>query len=235
MAKKQKVDITTAEYVLLQYEGASTGVRISAAILDWFACWISFAIIVATFDISGADDTSFYLFSTIYLGFFTLAQEYFFSGVTIGKKIMKIRVVNEICAPPSLIECFTRWLIFPLDSFIVGLVLMSKNGRRLGDYASGCFVVSRNVRNEIAPQILRDYKYVEPNYKPKYTREEIARLDEKNGFYLDQMNSGLFNPTFVPSSCAALIRKIIHGHNENDVDFLVNLRNDYYYYKNNKE
>ena len=70
------------------------------------------------------------------------------TGVTLGKLLTGIRVVDGAGAVAGLGKSMLRWIVFavdgPLSLFLCGLLtsLLSKGHRRLGDMAAGTYVVA---------------------------------------------------------------------------------------------
>ena len=68
------------------------------------------------------------------------------TGASIGKLIMRLRVVNAQGEPCGVGRAFVRWLLLVVDGacFIVGLLvaLLTQPHRRIGDMAAGTYVVA---------------------------------------------------------------------------------------------
>ena len=68
------------------------------------------------------------------------------TGASIGKLIMRLRVVNAQGKPCGVGRAFVRWLLLIVDAacFIVGLLvaLLTQPHRRIGDMAAGTYVVA---------------------------------------------------------------------------------------------
>jgi len=87
------------------------------------------------------------------LGYFVLsigygiATEWFWRGQTLGKRLLSIRVMDEAALALRPHQVVIRNLLRALDSFpllyLLGgaVMLLSRNGQRLGDYAAGTVVV----------------------------------------------------------------------------------------------
>ncbi|MVM29588.1 RDD family protein [Spirosoma sp. HMF4905] len=143
------VAIRTSQNVLLEYEPASIGERILAALIDYV---IIFGWILLTFALPnslGFRTNSFY---TILVFFpvivYDLVSEWLLNGRSLGKIAMKIRVVMLDGSPPSLGAYLIRWLLRIVESAaflggIVPIITVAANGKgqRLGDIAAGTTVV----------------------------------------------------------------------------------------------
>src|SRR5687767_10702395 len=77
------------------------------------------------------------------------ALYYFFAlesgdGQTVGKKLMKLRVVRENGSPAGMREIAVRTVLRVIDNYLVGLIVMLATGerrQRVGDLAAGTVVV----------------------------------------------------------------------------------------------
>ncbi|UOQ99284.1 RDD family protein [Hymenobacter sp. 5317J-9] len=144
------IRVQTAQNVSLEYEVASLGDRIVAAILDNLVLGAWVAALAVLFSAGGLNSTA----SMVTLGvlggvpyvFYHLVCEVFFNGQSIGKKARDIRVMRLDGTAPSLGDYLLRWLLRIVDTSLMGLVAIitiAANGRgqRLGDLAAGTTVV----------------------------------------------------------------------------------------------
>jgi uncharacterized RDD family membrane protein YckC len=100
------------------------------------------------------------------LGFVILgwALYYFFAtesgeGQTVGKKLMKLRVVRADGRPASMAEIAVRTILRVVDNYLVGLIVMLATGekrQRIGDLAAGTIVVDASVAAVPAPAPVAD-------------------------------------------------------------------------------
>jgi len=101
-------------------------------------------------------------------------------GRSLGKLCVKLRVMRDggapITARESLIRNLLRMVDFLPGSYVVGLVsvVMSRDGKRLGDLAAGTVVV-RMDRPEAAPPVVDDGAAPEIA-SFRFDRAQIARL-----------------------------------------------------------
>ncbi len=156
------IRVQTAQNVSLEYEIASLGERIVAAIIDnvvliaWIgACFALFTLLgIRSSLLSGF---LFVVAGTPYV-FYNLVCEVFFNGQSIGKKARNIRVIRLDGTAPGLGDYLLRWLLRLVDTglpLIGGLVAIitiaaSRRGQRLGDMAAGTTVVSVRSHPEYA-------------------------------------------------------------------------------------
>ena len=175
----QAVSIQTSQNIQLEYPLAGIGDRILAFVIDAVII-ISFIfitnIILGAFGISMSMAMNVMLSIVAYL--YRLLSEVFFNGQTVGKRALHIKVVKLDGSVPSFSAYFLRWLMEPIDFFIMGLgvvfIILSKNGQRVGDLLAGTTVVkmkkitATNVRNKVIMET------VDENYVPKIP--EAAQL-----------------------------------------------------------
>ena len=100
------------------------------------------------------------------LGFVILgwALYYFFAtesgeGQTVGKKLMKLRVVRADGRPAGMAEIAVRTILRVVDNYLVGLIVMLATGekrQRIGDLAAGTIVVDASVAAVPAPAPVAD-------------------------------------------------------------------------------
>lgn len=218
------VNILTGEYVNLHYKKASVLRRFVAVIIDWIMLGV-FAYIFSKLQIS----TVFFYTAT----FISLLSEYFSKGFTIGKFILKIRVISDQCTPPSFLQCFLRWALFPIDFWMVGVILIANKGQRLGDITSGCQCIYLSEKGQKKVKLFDEFHYADPNYKVRFP--EVAKLKPET---IKRIEHILFYDGFSNLKTDMFINlkkwlKINHSINEDQL--LEQVYNDYKYLKiNNK-
>ena len=80
-------------------------------------------------------------------------------GVTSGKAMMGIKLVNAEGRPPGVLRAFLRWILWIVDAFpyiipnLVGFIvaLNSERNQRVGDMAAGTFVIAKEAATVPAP------------------------------------------------------------------------------------
>lgn len=237
------VEINTAQNVVIDYEPAGLGNRILAGLLDAvfkFAYIITWVIILAStkaFGVKG-ETAMVILFVLIFLPilFYDLLFEIFAQGQSLGKKIIKIKVVKLDGTQPSIGSYLLRWLlrIFEID-LLYGLIAIitiasSKNKQRLGDMAGGTTVIQIRPAVTIKDTILQiqqktEYKIVFPQVSI-LTEKEIEILKEVHDFYtktgnreaLVKLSDKIKKKTGIVSTMP-------------EADFVATLMKDYNHYK----
>ena len=175
-----ELQINTTQNVNISFTAASLGERIVAFIIDLVviaAYLYASMFILKALGFRGLEDMwqRMALASLIFLPamLYTLISEITMNGQTLGKKVMKIKVVKIDGYQASILDFFTRWLFRLIDIFMsfgsgavaILSIALSKKAQRLGDMASGTAVISVKNLYSIKSTILED---VEDNYRATF-------------------------------------------------------------------
>jgi uncharacterized RDD family membrane protein YckC len=186
--------IHTTQNVTLQYEVASVGDRLVAALLDYLVLLVYGVLLVMLFKAVGSDTSDNkainysdpaelvgVVLAALILSpfvFYFLACEIFFNGQTLGKRARQLRVVRLDGTRPRLGDYFLRWLLRPLEIIATAgglatiVVLLNGRGQRLGDLLAGTTVL--NLRPQTSHQALDEA--VPAGYQPVF--EQAAQLSD---------------------------------------------------------
>jgi uncharacterized membrane protein SpoIIM required for sporulation/uncharacterized RDD family membrane protein YckC len=160
-ALEQSVEVETPEQVVFAYTVAGVGSRAAAALIDYAICLVFFLVTfflsavsgVAFSRILGARTSGEWMLALVGLLLFAVVWGYYVlfeglaDGQTPGKRAMGLRVVQDGGFSISFAASAVRNLVRAIDilpgPYAVGLlsVILSKSGKRLGDYAAGTMVV----------------------------------------------------------------------------------------------
>ncbi len=177
-----KVTVLTTQNVPIQYEVASIGARMGAYAID-FIIVVAYAIatlVILTEFVSL--DVALLVITMLPVVFYHLVCEVFFEGQSIGKRLLKLRVVRLDGAQPTLGNYVMRWLFRLIESavFFAGVIplitmLVNGRGQRVGDLAAGTTVVKLD-----APVALEDtiFRLVEEDYQPVYP--QVMKLSDED-------------------------------------------------------
>jgi uncharacterized RDD family membrane protein YckC len=184
------VVIKTSQNVAIDYEPAGLGNRLLAGILDLL---FKIGYLITIFIILGFSSYYFrksysnsvtlavyYLLTILPVFFYDFLFEVFMHGQTLGKKIMKIKVVKLDGTQPSVGSYLLRWLIRLLEiDMCEGLIAIvciaaSKNSQRLGDMAAGTTVIRIKPAVTLQDTILQQKIY--EAYKPAF--KQVALLND---------------------------------------------------------
>lgn len=176
-----QLSINTTQNVTINFDAATVGDRMLAQLLDTLVK-IAYAIVVYfILDNSSIDsmldemDTwsvvGFFIIVFLPVIFYSLVQESLWEGQTIGKKIMKMKVIKLDGYQASFGDYLIRWLFrlveISLGYGIIALVviIVNKSNQRLGDIAAGTAVISLKNTVTINQTILQD---INDEYQPTY-------------------------------------------------------------------
>lgn len=170
-----ELQINTTQNVKISFTAAGVGERLVAFIIDTIIK-VAYLWILNTFFgvFEDMDQWSQIAINTVLsfpVMFYTLALETFLDGQTLGKKVLKIRVVKIDGFQATFSDYVVRWFFRIVDVFIFGIgffvIIFSKKLQRLGDMAAGTGVISLkdsvNINHTILEQLQTNYKPTYPN------------------------------------------------------------------------
>lgn len=168
-----ELTINTTQNVNINFEAASIGERILAHLVD-FLIKGAYLIVIIYFvfnlmglgeAVSKMDNWSgiaiVALFMLPYM-FYSLVFESLLDGQTIGKRLLKIKVVKIDGYQASFGDYLLRWIFRIIDIVtnlgVVGLIaiVVSEKMQRIGDMAAGTAVITLKNRITISSTILED-------------------------------------------------------------------------------
>lgn len=182
------IRINTTQNVLISYQPAGVGDRILASLLDslfTIAYVVLVLIFVGVVTDRGTNDgmgvMAMFTLLSLPVMFYNLLMEQFFNGQSLGKKIMKIKVLKLDGSQPNFGAYLVRWVFRIVDIMLFnGLVALitvavSENAQRLGDMAAGTTVVSLKQKVSLQNTIL--YR---PRVEHKIVFHEVNKLSDKD-------------------------------------------------------
>lgn len=141
---------------------------------------------------------SFFSFTPVY--FYSFLMEWLFKGQTLGKMIMKIKVVSADGNAPSMGQCALRWMFLFVDAYstvllsfmsswamvfaafgpFVGIARIERSEfrQRFGDLAAGTYVVNKEDEYFTVDDTLYYYAKTDTNYVVRYP--EVLRFSDKD-------------------------------------------------------
>jgi uncharacterized RDD family membrane protein YckC len=166
-----QLTIDTPEQVAIRFPIAGIGSRFLAILTDTAVQGVGYAVLILIFVLlaSSAPKTTGGAFShtgekwliaglvlfhfLLYWGYFALFETYW-NGQTPGKKLCKIRVIQQSGRQITFFEAMTRNLIRVVDMlpgfYLVGIIAMVSNRQhqRLGDLAAATLVIHERAADE---------------------------------------------------------------------------------------
>jgi len=236
-----ELQINTTQNVKINFTSSGVGERLLAFIID-NVIKIGYLYLVAYLfgAFNNMDQWSQIGLNTLLsfpVMFYTLVLESIMDGQTIGKRLLKIRVVKIDGYQATLSDYVVRWFFRIVDIYLFGLgffvMVFSKKTQRLGDLAAGTAVILLKDKANISQTILEDLRQ---DYKPFYPT--VIKLSDND--------ARIIKDTFVTArenrdykTLIKLREKIIEvaqitnvKHNR-DVDFIDTILKDYNYYTQN--
>ena len=139
--------IITSQNVRVETRQAVFMLRLLSGLIDVFVMmgitWIVFGYMLPVISMMG-DFAAFLVVLVITM--YPFIMEALFHGQTVGKMVLKLKVVRVEGEAPSLGDFFLRWALLPVDYILLPpvtlcLFVFSDRSQRLGDMASGTMVI----------------------------------------------------------------------------------------------
>ncbi|WP_400078192.1 RDD family protein [Winogradskyella sp. R77965] len=182
-----KLAINTAQNVNLDYKLIGLGERMIAFLIDGIILITYMTImenLVAFSEIFDSDGWTRRGFTGLFLlpaFFYSVLCHIIFGGQTVGKMILKIKVVSVDGSPTEWYNFFVRWMLRIVDLWIfspsIGIlsILLSDKKQRIGDSAAGTVVISVKKKHKISSTILED---ISDDYQPVFS--SVTQLTDKD-------------------------------------------------------
>ena len=243
-----QLSINTTQNVNINFTAASVGDRILGQLLDSLvkiAYGITVYFIVQIFSLEnlfdGLDQWSIIaIISVIGLPvmFYSLIQESLWEGQTIGKKLMKMKVIKLDGYQAGFGDYLIRWLFrlieISIGNGVIGLIAIvsSSKNQRLGDMAAGTAIISLKNNININHTIIQD---INSDYLPTYPIV-IKLSDNDVRIVKETFETAVLQKDFVTLS--KLANKIstvtgIKNTSGTDTDFIRVVLKDYNFYTQN--
>jgi uncharacterized RDD family membrane protein YckC len=180
-----KILILTPQNIELEYDLASVGDRIVATIVDRLIiiAYIIILIIIASQSKFTGDIMQLYIFvASLPVMFYSLLSEVFMNGQTLGKRIMRIKVISINGNQPSFSQYLMRWLFRIIDLWMTGnilaviMVAVNDKRQRLGDVVAGTTLIKTTQRTTINETLY--VPVAETNYRTTYP--EVISLKDSD-------------------------------------------------------
>ncbi len=234
------LQINTTQNVNLDYKIVGLGERIVAFLIDGLILYMYAYLVSVISNVIGFiyEDTwtQRVLAALIFLPamFYSLLMHSLFNGQTVGKMLMKMRVVRLDGTPVHWSNLLVRWMLRLVDIWIflgsIGIlsILFSEKRQRVGDAAAGTVVISTKKKTKVTHTILEE---VEEEYVPQFTNvtlltDKDVRLIKET--YLIAKRSGDFKTL---TALRVKVDSILKTNSSlYDVPYLDTVLKDYNYY-----
>jgi uncharacterized RDD family membrane protein YckC len=214
----QTIRITTSQNIDIDYEVAGVGERVVARLIDYGVFVGIFILGLVIGLIAGKSFNSkiviiiaVAVYAALYV-FYDLACEIWMNGQSVGKRVMKIKVISLDGARPKFSQYLLRWLFrivdFTLSSGLCGLisVAVSDKHQRVGDMVAGTSLIKTQARTLIDNIA---FSPVESEYNPVFN--EAAQLNDQDIVLLQEVIRTYFQTgsTEVVYVAAARIKELL--------------------------
>ncbi|EGV44398.1 RDD family protein [Bizionia argentinensis JUB59] len=235
-----KIAINTAQNVILDYKLIGIGERVVAFLIDGLILIAYMSIMENLMTVSNIFETDSWTQRGI-LGLITLPALFYsllchvlFSGQTIGKMIMKIKVVRFDGAPTQWYNLLVRWMLRLIDIWLffasIGVmsILLSDKKQRVGDAAAGTVVISAKQKHKISSAILED---ITDDYQPVFSNVTILSDKDvriiKEAFTISRRANDFKTLTVIRNKICAILQIESEMF---DKEFIDTILKDYNYY-----
>jgi len=236
----QTIKITTSQNIDIDYEVAGLGERIVARLIDLAIFFL--ILILGTFvgDLanwftnSGISTVIVVIIYASLFVFYDLIFEIFMNGQSVGKRIMKIKVISLDGGQPRVGQYFMRWLFRIVDFLLTwpGLVALiaaavSEKTQRVGDMVAGTILIRTKPRTQINNIVFMPmYDGYQPVFKEagQLNDKDVELIHEIIGAYMKSGNN------MVVYNMAQRVKEhlnVVPPNGMNDMLFLQTIIKDY--------
>lgn len=244
-----QLSINTTQNVVIKFTSASVGERIGAYMLDfliktayvivvYYIFFYSFSVNLIINRLDNWSQMAIYMLFALPIVVYSLVFESVLEGQTLGKKIVKIKVVKIDGYQASFGDYLIRWLFRLIDisisSGVIGLIAMvvNKKVQRLGDISAGTAVITLKNKVTINSTILED---IGEEYKPTYPL--VIKLSDNDARIIKEtFHNAIKSADFVVlNKLTAKIEQVTGIKNDlgSTKQFIQTILKDYNYYTQN--
>jgi uncharacterized RDD family membrane protein YckC len=235
----QTIRITTAQNIDIDYEIGGLGERIVALFIDYaifFLIYLLGLISAITLDVFRGTKITLIVILIIYavlLVFYDLICEVFMNGQSVGKRVMKIKVISIDGGQPTIGQYLLRWLFRIVDfTLTVGgcaliCAIVSEKCQRLGDIVAGTTLIKTSPRAQMNSLA---FSPVVEDYTPVFS--EVTQLQDKDIILIHEViaSYGKTGNSVIIYNTATHLKKVLSINTPPQMDdllFLQTLVKDY--------
>jgi Predicted membrane protein/domain len=236
----ETIQVNTSQHIAIDYPVAGLGERVAARLIDLGAFIVVGILLLVLTALTGPAQSEILIISiwSVYgacFVFYPLISEIFMNGQSIGKKLLKIKVISLNGSQASLGQYFIRWLFrlvdFGLTAQVGGLisVAVTENKQRIGDIVAGTTLIKTVARTNFDHIAFHP---VEEEYTPVFAYAD--QLSDRDAELIHEVISTFYRTnnadliyTLSERIATHLAIKIPVGMNE--LDFLKTIIKDYRY------
>ena len=207
--------------------------RVIAALIDYTLLFILVIILSFTSFIS----PNFYIYLALFIfGFYHLICEIVFDGQSLGKKLLKIKVVSLNGRIPTTKEYFLRWVFRMIDItgtsgiFAILFISSTDKNQRIGDLLAQTTVIKLNsshsyhLSNLVNSKVLNNRKISFPKVI-QYTDQDMLFI--KEAISRIKKDNSIANQRIINSILEEMKKSMDIPTNVNKVTLLENMLIDY--------
>jgi len=233
------IRITTSQNIDIDYEVAGLGERILGWLIDivifgliFFLGMVGVGLIAAVNDSGIGVIILIGIYASLFV-FYDLICEIFMNGQSIGKRIMKIKVISLDGGQPTVSQYFLRWLFrivdISLDGGVCALIsiAVSEKQQRVGDMVAGTTLIRTEPRTQMQHiAFVPEADNYEPVFKEAGTlsEQDVTLIQDVINTYVKTKNA------YVVQNMAMRIRNhlgVTQPNEMNDMRFLQTIIKDY--------
>lgn len=236
----ENIRIQTTQNVRIDQELATLGDRTLAYLIDTLIMVVWFLVMFEFRDSFGSvyeqESQILWLFVLLLpMALYHLLFEVLANGQSVGKMVMKIRVIRTDGAQPTLGNFLIRWLMRIVEFTVFrGLALLAfliiGNGQRLGDMFAGTTVIRTRRRLTLQDTVIKE---IDPTYIPSYpqarnlTNRDVEVIKEALVFGQKNKNYLILAEAF------AKVQQVLGLEDKSipHIQFLETLVKDFNYYR----
>ena len=176
-----KLNIETSQNVILEFKIAGIGERIAAQIIDYLIYFGYFLIVIWLADKAEVNGRLFWMAASAPVLFYPLITEALYDGQTLGKMLLKIKVVRMDGMPVTFGNYLIRWILSIVDVLLfsgliaIFVIILNGKGQRIGDILAGTTVINIKEKTSLDDTILSEFDL---DYQMQFSQVELLSQED---------------------------------------------------------